>query len=395
MASVNKRDAKSPWQVRYLSNGKHRSKSFATKKQADRFAHEIEADAYAGVDPLANDKMTVERVCDLYLKVQEDRVRDGRIGRTREYQIQNLIRRSVVPFIGKLKISSLTSAQVEQFYTDMVRKQKLSPATARDRIQDLGLITRFAIARGFLKKDPVPDVCKGLRGIAGPKIRFLMVDEVQAIVRALEDRPKGQNERCYMLIKIYVHLALTCGLRLGEINGLKAENVDTKAGVLRVKNSLTQFNELKGPKTKAGVREVALTRHLSEMLSDWARRFYIDNPQKLLFRTRNNTRIPNSDFHSVYWLPMLKRAGLDQGDKPHFHALRHFFASWLIKNGMALPDVAAAMGHSRVSTTLEIYTHTVDSAASHLDELRRHGDRLFGGPVLALPAPPCEAQAHR
>lgn len=394
MASVSKRQwthkgvERSAWTVRWLdTNGTHKQKTFKTKKEADRYCHQIEGDAYSGIAPLANDSMTVARVCDLFLKAQEDRVNDGRIGKTREYQIRNLVNRSIIPYIGQIKISALNALHVEQFYTDMIRKQKLAPATAKDRVQDLSLICRFAISRTFMRQDPVPEVVASLRGVKAKKIRFLRIDEVQAIMAAVETRPRGQAYRPHLLIKIYIHLALCCGLRLGEINGLKASNVDLVAGILRVKTSLTQFNELKGPKTEAGVRDVALPKSLAMMLAEWTRDFYTPNADGLLFRTKNNTRIPNADFHSVYWAPVLRRAGLDTGDRPHFHALRHFFASWLIKNGMALPDVAAAMGHSKISTTLEIYTHSIDTEESHIDNLRRFGDRLLSGPVGLLPAP--------
>jgi integrase len=395
MASVAKRrwthngKESTAWVVRFTDHkGVQRQKTFAAKKEADKYRHQIEADAYAGVKTPVDEKRTVASLCETFLRFQEERVHDGRIGRTRQYQIKNLVDRSIKPLIGMIKATDLTTGDIESFYSEMIRKQMLAPATAKDRVQDLQMIVRFAIERGHMRSDPVAPVIASLRNVVKPRIRVLNLVDARAILQAVETRPKGQNERAWLMIKIYIHLAASCGMRLGEINGLRVCNVDLDAGVVRVRNSLTQFGELKGPKTAAGNREVAMTRQLAEMLATWTRLHYLDNPDGLLFRTRKNTRITNGDFHSVYWEPVLRRAGLDKGDRPHFHALRHFFASWLLKNGMALPDVAAAMGHANVKMTLEIYAHCIEDGDHRLHALRRFGDVLLTPPeVVALPAP--------
>jgi integrase len=125
-----------------------------------------------------------------------------------------------------------------------------------------------------------------------------------------------------------VHLAVFCGLRYGEIVGLTCSAIDFHRRVIKVRNSLTAWDELKEPKTRSGLRDVPMPSHLWKLLEDWLSRFYIPNDRILVFRRKSGGTIASRHFFTCHWRPLLARSGLhSESDNFHFHALRHFAAS--------------------------------------------------------------------
>ena len=395
MASVGKREWRTPkgekksaWEVRWKDGASYPSKGgFALKKDALAFKRKVENEIENGTKISQSQVRTVAQICEAFLRHQEHRVKDGRIGRSRYEKLKNGVDKNVVPFLGAKSLEHVRSQDVTDMYEWMGRTCGLAPKTAKDRLQMLGQIMDFAIKRGSLRTSPVTEAMKELRGVRGGRIQTFTIDDVRKIVAAVEQRPKGQNPRAFLFVKCAIHLALCCGLRRGEILGLTLESVDLKSGTLRVRHNLTAHDELKGPKTRAGVRDVGLPPHLATMLAQWISDFYIANAEGLVFRTRANTAYRSADFHTGYWHPVLKRAGIyREPDRLHFHALRHFAASWMIKKGMPLPDVARALGHQTFDTTLQVYAHSITSTEAHLAALRTvAGDLVAGNQTALLP----------
>jgi integrase len=128
---------------------------------------------------------------------------------------------------------------------------------------------------------------------------------------------------------------------------------------------MTQLGELKGPKTRAGIRDVPIPAHLVEILRQWVDRHFIRdgrvNDRNLVFLTRGRQAYRPSLFLEN-WRQLLGRAGLldkKGGNQFHFHALRHFAASWMIESGMSLLDVASVLGHEKFDMTLQVYAHPI------------------------------------
>jgi integrase len=186
-----------------------------------------------------------------------------------------------------------------------------------------------------------------------------------------------------MLLRCTVHLAAFCGLRWGEIMGLTVSALDLDGRAVHVWHSLTEWDELKGPKTRAGIRDVPVPQHLTVMLSDWLDRHYIDNDRGLVFRTPSGKRISAANFHAEYWQPLLARAGLLRDtDNLHFHALRHFAASWMIQNALSLPEVASLLGHKKFDLTLQVYAHPISGGRQRSEAMDRMAASLLESPLL-------------
>lgn len=393
MASVHKRtwtDKDGKAHVTYFvrwkeSDGKQPSKGgFELKKDADAFRRKVEREVEAGVHVASSKKRTVREVCAEFNEHNEDRKNDGRIGKSRHNILAITVKMSINPHLGKKDFASLTVQDIEAFYRWMVRERDLSPQTARERVYILKQIEDFARKRGYVKAPVVADALRELRGVVKKPIRTFTAQEVLHLLETAKKRKHRGQDRSHALFNCYVNIAAFCGLRHGEIAALTLGNVDLGARLLKVRHNLTAWDELKGPKTRAGIRDVPLPAHVAELLREWINQWYRPDPRDLLFRTKNGTAISRAQFHNNFWRRLLADAGLHGGDDPfHFHALRHFASSWMIQVGMSPPEVAHILGHSHFDTTLQIYAHPV------LGGDRRHemADRMAES-LLAIAPPP-------
>ncbi len=208
-----------------------------------------------------------------------------------------------------------------------------------------------------------------------PKVRTPEMRPLSpAQARTLLDAARGNR-----LEALYV-LAVTTGMRQGEILGLCWEDVDPESGVVRVRRTLTlakggpRLTEPKTPKSRRSIRLTAsaveaLERHRERQEAErgasndaWAN-------QELVFRTRRGTPIRRDTLHAKYWKPLLGRVGLPD---VRFHDLRHTCATLLLTKGVHPKIVSEMLGHSSIAITLDTYSHVIpglgDAAALAMED---------------------------
>jgi integrase len=153
-------------------------------------------------------------------------------------------------------------------------------------------------------------------------------------------------------VRMMVHLALLTGLRVGEILGLRWADVDFAAGEIRVEQACYR-GQIGSPKTKGSRRTLPMPESLREALMRFQRDAGECSPEMLAFRTRNGK--PHSDTNLLH--RFLKPAGRAIGAQwMSWHTLRRTHATWFQAAGGSLREAQAQMGHTKLSTTLEIYT---------------------------------------
>ncbi|NII60215.1 tyrosine-type recombinase/integrase [Sphingomonas aerolata] len=366
MASVNKRKwtyndvEKVAWQVRYKDErGAYRGKQFDTKKAADTFKRKVEREIEDGVHIPDRQAATVKHFCSEYLAHAAQKMRDGRIGRGRYVIIKYGIEQCIVPVIGDRVMRDLTEAAVEDLYKKLIAGGRMKPMSAKQRLWDLKLIETFAVKRGYTIKTPVALALLELRGVAQKPIRTFMIDEVQHLLKVSLVRPPHGRLRGHAMLNCFLNVAAFCGLRRGEIGALTAAHVDFDRRIIKVRHNRTVFGEIKAPKTTAGVRDVPMPPHVATMLQAWINEHFVPNDGGLLFATRTGQPVNLGNIYRAFG-DLLKRAGLDHKDRPfHFHALRHFWASWMIQTGAPLTDASNLLGHSKFDMTLQVYAHSI------------------------------------
>lgn len=376
------------------ATGERKTRSFKAKKDADRYRVKVEGELAAGIHLADRDALTVKQVCEAFLTHSATRYKDGRIGRARLEMLKLVVENSIVPHLGRRKMKDLAVTEVEDWYRTLTADGGVSPRTGRERVYVLKQIEDFAIKRGLLRAGVAALAAQELRGIVKPPIKTFGLDQFGQLLRGLERRKWRGHERTHALLKCAVHLAAFCGLRKGEIMGLTLGNIDLGDRMLHIRHNLTAWDVLKSTKTRAGIRDETLPAHLADMLGEWVDKHYIPNERKLLFRNHLSAGfITTGHWHTTFWRPLLKASGLlqDDGDQFHFHALRHFKASWMAHNGVSATEIAESMGHASFDTTLQVYSHTLipvrgrRARMDHLSDallLTARGPTIDGTPAI-------------
>jgi integrase len=108
------------------------------------------------------------------------------------------------------------------------------------------------------------------------------------------------------------------------------------------------------PKSKASRRTVLLPDFVIEALAEHLAALPAELDE-LVFRNQRGGPLLRANFRQRVWLPALERSGLVE--RPKLHDLRHYYATWLVSEGVPVNVVQAVMGHEQASTTLNRYTH--------------------------------------
>jgi integrase len=148
---------------------------------------------------------------------------------------------------------------------------------------------------------------------------------------------------------LYV-LAITTGMRSGELLGLQWKDLDLPAGIVQVRR--TVFNgRIEAPKTAKGNRSIKLTETSTRALREHER------TSEWVFCTNAGTTISLHNLHNRSWKPLLVRAALPHNTR--FHDLHHTCATLLLTKGVHPKIVQEMLGHSSITITLDTYSHVL------------------------------------
>lgn len=366
MASVRKREwiaptgeKKQAWVVDYVDGeGKRRLKTCRSKKAADAVRLKVETELDAGTHTAAKASATVEHVCDLFMKEAELRLAREEIGKYRLKNYQVAVDTHVIPNMGKIIFSKLQATDIERWSNGLIKKG-LQPRTIRGYLKILRLVELFAIKRRFTRVSVVPEVQRDYQSVSIARVRVPSQDDVRAIFVALDGPPPWKHQRRrWLLMRCFVLLEAVCGLRFGEVVALKLGDLDFDRRTIHVRNSLTYWDDLKGPKTANGIRDVPMPEALIGPLKEWLGSCYVPNDRQLVFRAATGGPVAHCSVWAT-WQKLLEHAGVERC-RPH--ALRHFAASMMGDRGLPPADIAKLLGHASFDITLRVYTHAMGSA---------------------------------
>lgn len=294
---------------------------------------------------------------------------------------QDLLRLHVIPELGKTRLERLTAQQI----SGLLREKQgagLSPKTVAHIRATLRAALNQAVRWRLINHNPAAAVLPPR--IPHKKIDVLTPDEARAIlsVAGIAYIPrKGQTPRHDRHEALWV-VALSLGLRQGEVLGLQWADVDFATDTLRVERTLVRVDgklTFAEPKTERSRRQLPLSRRVRESLlahrdrQAFARAAASEAWQEngLIFASTVGTPLqPRNVLED--WYKLLDRAGLP---RRKFHVARHTAASLLIADGVPLRVVMELLGHSQISTTANIYGHVFDVA---LREAANAMDRALG-----------------
>jgi integrase len=276
---------------------------------------------------------------------------------------ESAIRLHIKPALGRLKLKKLTPAHVQGFY-----QNRLDAGLAPASVNKLHVIPHKALsqaARWDMVPRNVAELVKAPRP-APEEMKTLSAEEAR---RFLEAAHSDKLEAMYVL-------AVTTGMRQGELLALKWQDADLENATISVRRTLTRNGGrllLGETKTKNSRRTIHLTEaavrvlreHLARQLAQIERLgdLYYDNG--LIFASEVGTPINPSNLRRRSFASLLKRAELPP---IRFHDLRHTCATLLLGRNVHPKYVQELLAHANIAITLDTYSHVIPGMGNHVAE---------------------------
>lgn len=331
------------------------------EKELAKFVVEVEAGTY-----IAPEKMRFADFVEEWHKKHGIKHLSPKTLETYDLHLKNRI----LPAFGHMRLDEIKPIHIVSFLDELEKgssrkdgkEGSLSPSTILYHYRILRDIFARAVEWKLIKSNPV-------EGVKRPKATNKKADvydeqEVAQLFQLLQKEP--------LHARMLITLALTTGLRRGELLGLQWDDVDLENGVIHVNHTLTYTKErgyeLKRPKTESSIRTVSLPPSVVKELKAYklvkmkermmAGDLWEGGEYFFVFSSWNGKPFyPTAP--GTWWRRFIKRSGLRY---IRFHDLRHTSATLLINQGVHAKIISERLGHSDIRITMNIYGHALRSA---------------------------------
>ncbi len=302
--------------------------------------------------------LTIEKLSQIWISAIKHNVKESTLS---AYIIK--LQKHIIPSLGKVKFKRLTAENISQFADEKVC-QGLSVKYVSDILAVLKAMFRY-LHRFCNYADKSLLIMKLKCDV--PKKTLDFDEAMQTRLRKhLAENPDCSNAG--------ILLAMTTGIRIGELCGLKWGDIDFEKRILTVRRTVQRISSVGGatkiivnsPKSKSSVRVI----HLSEFLLSLMEKFKRDDD---IYIMSGRTSPVEARTVRYRFDKILKRL-----DLPHinFHSLRHIFATKCIEVGFDVKTLSEILGHSSVELTLNRYVHS--SMERKEACMKRYSECVFG-----------------
>lgn len=324
------------------------------KKKLTDLKYELEHGLFA-----KQDNITVSGWFNIWMKeYKEPTVKAGTVGVYRDN-----FRSYIEKPLGKKKLKDIRPEHIQKIYNDLNKK-----GYSRNTIELVSVVLsgmyKQALKNKIVTENPVPLATL-------PRVKKHKEPRVMTVE---EQRKFLEYAKESYLNNLFI-LALTTGMRSGELRGLRWQDIDFKDKTLHINNTLVYVNKdylLDTPKTPTSIREIplidsgiaALKRQKVKqaenrmLLGDkWQNKKGLEN---LVFTTMTGYPI-NRDMLRQELNRVIEDIQKDHQDFKHItpHTFRHTFATRCIENGMSPQVLKTILGHSKLSMTMDLYSHVL------------------------------------
>jgi len=264
-----------------------------------------------------------------------------------KYAYEKTYRKWIEPELGDKPIGSITTSQLRSFLAEL----PASDVVKRSCHRLIAKVLNKAVEDGILSRSP-------LKPVGRPRTvrqEILVLDPYQ--IREIADHA-DLNYRTPIL------LAGFCGLRAGEIGGLRVQDVDFQSNQLAIRQAVIQVGpkrQISEVKTGASRRTISFPPFIGEELMAHMSRFQPAEDGRI-FTTRNGGLVS----HTVLLKRLDSACKAAGAKKMRFHDLRHSCAALAIKAGAHPKTVQSFLGHSNISITMDVYGHLFPSVTQEL-----------------------------
>lgn len=258
-----------------------------------------------------------------------------------------LIENHILPAFGNF--DRINEADVQEFVFEKLNSG-LSQKSIKDILIVLKMILKFGVKNGYFEYTQID--------IKFPTQRERQ--EIEVLSRSNHRKVISYIQENFTFRNLGIYICLCAGMRIGEICALKWEDIDTENGIISVKKTIQRVYMIEGeerytelildsPKTKNSIRDIPMTRDLLKLLKPLKR---IMNNNYFVLTNESKPTEPRT--YRNYYKQFMQETGVPI---LKFHGLRHSFATRCIESKCDYKTVSVLLGHSNISTTLNLYVH--------------------------------------
>lgn len=258
-----------------------------------------------------------------------------------------ILENHILPCLGDK--DSLYEQEVQAFVLQKLEKG-LSIKTIKDILIVLKMVMKFGVKNEWMNyyewdiKYPTTT--------ANKELEVLSVVNHRKILSYIQSH--------FTFIGLGIYISLSTGLRIGEICALKWNDINVVDGTITVSRTIERIYIIEGekkhtelvintPKTKNSCREIPMSKELLAMIKPLKKVLNDD-----FYVLTNNERPTEPRTYRNYYNNLMVKLNIP---KLKYHGLRHSFATRCIEAGCDYKTVSALLGHSNISTTLDLYVH--------------------------------------
>lgn len=258
-----------------------------------------------------------------------------------------LIQNHLIPEMGE---ETDITEELVQSLVNRKLESGLSQKTVRDILIVLKMILRFGVKYGYLEFRQID--------IHFPTEREKQ--DIEVLTLSSQRKLMAHIRENFTFMNLGIYICLNAGLRIGEVCALRWDDIDVEGGVIRVRRTLQRIYLVEGetksteliedtPKTKNSIRDIPMTKDLLSLVKPLKKIVRGD------FYVLTNGAMPvEPRTYRVFFKQLLDDLELP---KIRFHGLRHSFATRCIESHCDYKTVSVLLGHSNISTTLNLYVH--------------------------------------
>lgn len=273
-----------------------------------------------------------------------------------------LIENHIRPYFSEKE--EITEEDIQKFVLNEL-KNGLSQKTIKDIIIVLKMIMKFGVKQKFLVHNEI-DIKFPTIG-EKTDLEVLNKNDHKKIINYLQENFTFKN--------LGIYICLSTGMRIGEICGLLWSDIDMDSGVIKVRRTVQRIyiiDEGKrhteilidAPKTKNSIRDIPMTTELYKVIKP-LKKIVNDN----YFVVTNDIKPTEPRTYRNYYTRLIKKLNIP---KLKFHGLRHSFATRCIESKCDYKTVSVILGHSNISTTLNLYVHpNIEQKKKCIDQMYR------------------------
>ena len=329
---VYKDEKRDTWFVRcyYTDIRGKKKQAFKRGFKLQRDAKQWETDFLKQIH--GSSDMTFQALYEIFIKDMESRYKESTIeGYTNVFSLH------ILPYFGKRPISGITPKDIRAWQTELMGKGYSDAYLLRINNMIVSILN-FAVSYYDLPSDPCHKA--GSMGKRTTVVNFWTIEEYQKILSSVTDKT------AHIMFQVFYY----SGFRCGEFLALTLEDIDFEKNKISISKSLRRAGGkdiVTSPKTPKSVRTISMPGFVMDELREYVNSIYGLTDKDRIF-----------PFTKSYINGCIRRACKATGIKRiRIHDLRHSHASYLIHLGCSPLLISERLGHEKVQTTLNTYSH--------------------------------------